>query len=554
MANRFGDEVTTAAPAPPVSRFGDAPAQAGDSREGWTAQLGDFGGHLWDSLTSIPKGIGQTLQHPLDTANAVLDQTKHSLTRVKEEWDKGNKSDALANLVTAIPVAGPILTQGGNELQQGKYGAAAGDAGGLYLGAKLPGLAAKLPGAAVEVGSQVAAKAADLAAPVAAAAKAAVPGLVKMGAGAAVDALPLPEMAKYAIGAPTVLSGARQAARGASRGFTAARDAAAADEVASLPVRPTPAPPAAGAVPMDLTVTPETGSLKPDWQRSVMRPTDLERSGPVIPERQMDPATAAPAPTGPRTVSHADSIKPNIAKTLVEGDMRTLPDGSTQVLRRVPLDLVDADPGNTIYPDKVEEYRKTPSPLHAELKDNPETPGAYVIKEGHHRLMAADVSSGKTPPVWVPQDAAPAAAAPTSAPAAVHPGQAAYEAEAARMKANLAAMPESPGKAAFDAKAAQPAYGAATETIGKVADHLEANKTTAAAAAKLNPGEWDKIAKDAGVGSLSPKATTQVITELRARANPQSKTLAPSAEYAAILAKNPKAAAAAKAMAEGIQP
>lgn len=468
MAGRFGDEVVTDAGAPAVSRFGDAPAQSGDTREGWSAQLGDLGSHLWDSLSSIPKGIAQTATHPLDTIGAVLDQTKHSLTRAKDEWAKGNHSDALANLVTAAPVIGPLITQGGNELQQGKYGAAAGDAGGMYLGAKLPG-------AAAELAPQVVAKAAELAGPVGAAAKAAVPGLAKMAAGASVEALPIPPILKYAIEAPTVMSGAKQAARGAGKGFQAARDAAAAEEVANLPVRPAQqaAPP---AEPSASAPAPQPAPAADPFIRD-------ENGQPLMRKGTEAPGDAA---TAQQDQLDQHGLSPTDAEA-VRTDQQPPAEGSTYP-RGTPADI-----------NRVAQMYG--------YKD-------FASVEGEDRVLIKRLTDGlNSVQVVKPRGAQPLSPSEAGTP----------------LRPPLTAA-VNPAKAAFDANAAQPKYGASTESIGKVADHLEANKTTATAAAKLNPGDWQKIAKDAGVDSLSPKGTTQVIAELRARAKPPTKTLAPSAE------------------------
>ncbi len=117
-----------------------------------------------------------------------------------------------------------------------------------------------------------------------------------------------------------------------------------------------------------------------------------------------------------------------------------MPDGSTQVLKSVPVDDISPDAGNQIHPDVVRSYQTNGYAVHPELRDNPE--GGFTVQEGHHRI-SADVNNGaKGILAWTPEAPAASAAAPGAPPAAVTP----YDQTAAtigdKYKANAAAADE----------------------------------------------------------------------------------------------------------------
>ena len=102
------------------------------------------------------------------------------------------------------------------------------------------------------------------------------------------------------------------------------------------------------------------------------------------------------------------TINPDVARGLGEGAQR-LKGEQLQTLRQVPLEHIEGDPGNTIDPDRVDEYQKNGYAVQPELRTNdlndPEQPGKYVINEGHHRILS-DVRNGKDSILaWTPDEA-----------------------------------------------------------------------------------------------------------------------------------------------------
>ena len=93
-----------------------------------------------------------------------------------------------------------------------------------------------------------------------------------------------------------------------------------------------------------------------------------------------------------------------------------MPDGSTQVLKRVSLDDISPDPGNVAHEEGngvqkgIADYQKEPSPLQPELKltedlKDPDTPTAYTIQDGHHRITAGARNGDVNPLSWIPEEA-----------------------------------------------------------------------------------------------------------------------------------------------------
>lgn len=131
------------------------------------------------------------------------------------------------------------------------------------------------------------------------------------------------------------------------------------------------------------------------------------------------PAPAARTAASDAAIPRAQTLKPDVASMLKEGAVRENPDGSRQVLQRVPLDKIASDPGNEIYPDVVGSYQRNGYTVHPELRANED--GGLTVQEGHHRL-AADAKNGKTEVLaWIPEAdrtaPTPEAAAPAPAPA-----------------------------------------------------------------------------------------------------------------------------------------
>ena len=104
-------------------------------------------------------------------------------------------------------------------------------------------------------------------------------------------------------------------------------------------------------------------------------------------------------------VPRAETLKPDVARGLAEGARRVNPDGSVQVLRRVPLDQIQPDEGNQIDPDIVHSYQTSGYAVQSELRANPE--GGFIVTEGHNRITA-DARNGKTDILaWTPEQRAP---------------------------------------------------------------------------------------------------------------------------------------------------
>ncbi len=99
------------------------------------SQLQQFAQHAIEGFGGAIAAPVEALLSPQETAKALWAQAQHSAGRAADEFKQGHYSDAAANAVTAIPGVGPMLTQGANELQQGSYGAAGGDAAGFVGGA-----------------------------------------------------------------------------------------------------------------------------------------------------------------------------------------------------------------------------------------------------------------------------------------------------------------------------------------------------------------------------------------------------------------------------------
>jgi hypothetical protein len=121
------------------------------------------------------------------------------------------------------------------------------------------------------------------------------------------------------------------------------------------------------------------------------------------------PKAKAQPPPGARIIEdkaqptpYAETQKPEVAKTLTEGAIRKMPDGSTQVLKAVPIEHIEGDPGNTITEETVRKYQKEGAAVHPELRTNPE--GGFIIEEGHHRILA-DYRNGKREVLaWTPEE------------------------------------------------------------------------------------------------------------------------------------------------------
>ena len=89
------------------------------------------------------------------------------------------------------------------------------------------------------------------------------------------------------------------------------------------------------------------------------------------------------------------------AANLSQGARRTMPDGTTQVLKVVPIDRISGDPGNAIDETTVQKYQQNPSPIQPELRAGDD--GGYVIQEGHHRILAQVRNGANQVLAWTPE-------------------------------------------------------------------------------------------------------------------------------------------------------
>lgn len=137
--------------------------------------IGTFARHLWDginplnlargaaSLVPLPKALyGSGKDNPLFH---VVDQAMAVKAQADEAWARGDKpAAALRYLDSLIPILGPMMSHWSDELQQGKYAAAAGDMTGFAGASALPLAATKVAGAAADAGAAARASAGRLAA------------------------------------------------------------------------------------------------------------------------------------------------------------------------------------------------------------------------------------------------------------------------------------------------------------------------------------------------------------------------------------------------------
>lgn len=96
-----------------------------------------------------------------------------------------------------------------------------------------------------------------------------------------------------------------------------------------------------------------------------------------------------------------ETLKPEVASTLKEGARRVNPDGSIQVLKRVPLDQIKSDTGNKMYGDVVRSFKTSGYSVQPELREG--EGGNYTVHEGHHRV--ASLEGQKDVLAWTPEKA-----------------------------------------------------------------------------------------------------------------------------------------------------
>lgn len=232
------------------------------------------------------------------------------------------------------------------------------------------------------------------------------------------------------------------------------------------------------------------------------------------------------------------------------GQSRTLRNGQTEILRRVPLGQISDDPGNKIYDEAVAKYQQNLGADHPQLRVDTENPGEYVINEGHHRIHAQARNGADSVLAWTPAESG--GPAPVEAPA----GKNAIEMP--KSTANIGTLYK-------DLKATSP-QGAADWVQGKVDTSIDAktqklakwldskgftHDEVDAKLPKLSQAEQDQFWKNAAAGAsadlgetINPpnslEAKGRTMFHLRRASAPQSTptTFTPSPELMKQLQKN----------------
>ncbi len=104
-------------------------------------------------------------------------------------------------------------------------------------------------------------------------------------------------------------------------------------------------------------------------------------------------------------IDRGQTLKPEIAEKLAPGSTRVNARGGVETLAEVPIDKIreapptaDRPQGNVMYPEVVEKYRATPSPVAPELRATND--GQFQIYEGHHRIAGAIARGDKSVLAW----------------------------------------------------------------------------------------------------------------------------------------------------------
>ncbi|MES2136615.1 MAG: hypothetical protein V4502_06095 [Pseudomonadota bacterium] len=160
------------------------------------------------------------------------------------------------------------------------------------------------------------------------------------------------------------------------------------------------------------------------------------------------------------------------------------------------------------YTDWINQGSKPP-PLRGLETEN----GNIKIQEGHHRAAAIAATGGDTVPVWVTVT--------KNRPL----GNGQVMPEGITYEQAQAAAPENPAKASFEkAKAERPPdfEGAArAKKVNALAETMwgegEEPEISSEDAARLSPGDWNRLADGLGVNRPSPTSRAAVIEQLRSR-------------------------------------
>lgn len=118
--------------------------------------LGRFGSNVGEMLNPIAmaKGIGQAIQHPIDTASNILGQSANQARQAVDMAKQGRYSEALGHGIGTLPLIGPAAVEAGEQIAQGDIAGGLGKGVGMLIPAAIPsmvrGARAAAPGRARE--------------------------------------------------------------------------------------------------------------------------------------------------------------------------------------------------------------------------------------------------------------------------------------------------------------------------------------------------------------------------------------------------------------------
>jgi hypothetical protein len=455
------------------------------------------------AITSSP-----LVQHPVDTVTQAAKQSYDThtqmLQKARESLAKGDYEDAIQRGTNALlPVLGPSLQASIDKGKNGDMASALGEMTG-----DLANVAALIPGA----GEAAVAKAGDAldalktAGTVTKAAVKAGGKDVAIGAGKVATGMAAPAALAYvpggeavkiaaeAAGIPIagklVTAGGKQVAQGVKNAWAAGKDAGvaaklqrAADSQSAAIRRVTEAfdpatakPTATLSSPVDQT--PPVAGVQPMEMPQPRPPADTQES---VENAEQPPIVPRP-----------DAMNPAIARDLPIGAKMVNPDGSRMVLQKVPLDNIDPEPGNKIYPEKVANYQANGYDVAPELRVKDD--GRFQVFEGHHRITA-DARNGATEvTAWIPEQAKPGEVQTISFSKADQPKEF-YEA-----KARAAKAPDE-------------------ETL---AGYMSQGGITAADTKQMTDAQWDQAARAAGVKTPTANGQERIRFHLNRLSTPQA--------------------------------
>lgn len=207
---------------------------------------------------------------------------------------------------------------------------------------------------------------------------------------------------------------------------------APADDSANQPGEPSGVEP--GETPVETQSQPGPSEEAPGTGGVVQeQPAPEPAPQPATQQRQAPVEPAQPTQTVQRVSREDTQLKPEANRDLAPGSVRVNRKGGVEVLVDVPLDAISRPEPiegrtNTLYPERVEEYRSgTREAAPIEVRINPD--GGFTIHDGEHRFEAALQRGDKTMRVWASQAGAdgypaiPGAGEPTWAEAVADKGQ-----------------------------------------------------------------------------------------------------------------------------------